>query len=211
MKTGQPMDADLRRIWRAIQKDKDGARALALLKKDGFDLGRLAPDSYSWTGIIASLPFLPNRRARSRVLARPTGLRLTIRFMRELEQALTNGYSRVEAYHRGKKITHSLPSPDFPLSSFRQTVEFLEQVTSCKWVVIEHNPLQNKVATLRWATKWRTKKAHDKELHDLIDAGFRAAGFREGFSMEFESFKKVEVAERDTRQAGRRKLYRQGL
>jgi hypothetical protein len=48
---------DLDRIWRAIRKDKDGARALAILKKHGFDLETIPVESYTWPGIIASFPF----------------------------------------------------------------------------------------------------------------------------------------------------------
>ncbi len=81
---------DLNRIWRAIREDRDGARALAILKKHGFDLERIPVEFYTWPGMIASIPFLPNRRARSRLLSRPRGLRLAIGFLRELARSLAS-------------------------------------------------------------------------------------------------------------------------
>jgi hypothetical protein len=61
-----------------------------------------------------------------------------------------------------------------------ETADFLEKVSGRKWVVAEHNPRQNAIASLRCEIRQRTKKPHDRELADLLDAAFRAAGFREG-------------------------------
>jgi hypothetical protein len=195
---------DLSRIWRAVRKDKDGARALAILKKHGFDLERIPVAFHTWPGIIASIPFLPSRRARSRLLERPYGLRLAITFLRELARSLESPYSRVEA--RDRKSIYMKASDEMKSLRFIETADFLEKVLSKKWVITEHNPRQNAIASLRWEIKWRTKKSHDTELADLLDATFRAGGFNEGFHMTFESLKKTETIERETRKAARRKL-----
>jgi hypothetical protein len=139
---------DLNRIWRAIRTDKEGARALAILKRHGFDLARIPVESYTWPGIIASIPFLPNRRARSRLLSRPRGLRLAIGFLRELARSLASPYSRVEARDRAGVI-YMQASDELNLLRFTKAADFLEKVSSWKWVITEHNPRQNAIASLR--------------------------------------------------------------
>jgi hypothetical protein len=196
---------DLSRIWRAIREDRNGARALATLKKHGFDLDRIPIEFHTWPGIIASIPFLPSRRARSRLLPRPRGLRLATRFLRELARCLATAHLRVEARDRAGVIYMQASDELNPLH-FTKAADFLENVSSWKWAVTEHNPRQNAIASLRWEIRSRTKKSHDTELADLLDAAFRAAGFKEGFRMQFESLKKTETAERETRKAARRKL-----
>ncbi len=196
---------DLSRIWRAIREDRNGARALAILKKYGFDLERMPVEFHTWPGIIVSIPFLPIRRARSRPLERPYGLRLAIRLLRELARSLAQPYLRVEARDRAGVIHMQLSDEIHPVR-LMETADFLERVFSFRWVITEHNPRQNAIASLRWEIKSRAKKPHDTELIDLLDAAFRAAGFKEGFRMQFESLKKTETAERETRKAARRKL-----
>jgi hypothetical protein len=204
MEIEQLHDKDFKRIWQAIRRDEGGARALAILKKHGFDLERIPVQSHTWPGIIVSIPFLPSRRARSRLLERPYGLRLAIRFLRELARSLESPYSRVEAGDR--KSIYMKASDEMKPLRFMETADFLEKVLSKKWVITEHNPRQNAIASLRWEIRWRTKKSHDTVLVDLLDATFRAGGFKEGFRMTVESLKKTETIERETRKAARRKL-----
>lgn len=206
MQIEQLQKEDLNRIWRAIRKDRYGARALAILKKHGFDLERIPVESYTWPGIIASIPFLPKRRARSRLLSRPNGLRLAMRFLRELARSLKSPYSRVEAHDPRAKVIYMRASDELNPLPFMKAADFLERVSSWKWVVAEHNPRQNVIASLRWEIRWRTKKPHDKELADLLDATFRAGGFKQGLYMTFESLKKTETTARETRIVARRKL-----
>jgi|SRR5580704_3649689 hypothetical protein len=204
MQVEQLQQEDLNRIWQAIRKDRYGARALAILKKNGFDLDRIPVGFQTWPGIIASIPFLPSRRARSRLLSRPYGLRLTIRFLRELARSLESPYSSVES--RDRKYIYTKASHEMNPVRFKETADFLEQIVSKKWVITEHNPRQNAIADLRWEIKSRTKKSRDKELADLLDATFRACGFNEGFHVTVEFLKKTETIERETRKAARRKL-----
>jgi hypothetical protein len=206
MQIEQLQHEDLNRIWRAIRKDKDGARALAILKKHGFDLERLPVEHHTWPGMIASIPFLPTCRARSRLLSRPDGLRLAIGFLHELARSLASPYSSVEARDPCNKVIYTNASDELDTLRFVKAAEFLEKVLSWRWVITEHNPRQNAVASLRWEIKWRTKKPHDTELADLLDAAFRAGGLKQGFQMQIESVKKTETCERETRKAARRKL-----
>jgi hypothetical protein len=73
------------------------------------------------------------------------------------------------------------------------------------WAIIQFNPYKYTIALVRWAVRVHTGSPHDKELIDLIDAAYRAAG-KDGFHMELDAFKKIEIHDRDTRMAGRRKL-----
>jgi hypothetical protein len=205
MQIEQLQHENLNKIWQAIRKDKDGARALAILKKHGFDLERIPVTFNTWPGIIVSIPFLPSRRARSWLLSRPYGLRLAIRFLRQLARSLRSPFSRIEASDRAGVIYMQASDEMDPVRLIK-TADFLEKVSSWKWVITEHNPRQNTIAYLRWEIKSRTKEPHDTELADLLDATFRAAGFKEGFHMTFESLKKTETIERETRKAARRKL-----
>lgn len=206
MQIKRQMLRDLERIWNKIQNDRGAASALAALKRDRLNLAGIGVGPNSLPAIIASVPFLPNRRARSRVLPRPQGLRLTIRFLRELGNSLTLPFSRVEAYDARARVMYFPPSDELRPSSFLQATELLERVWSWRWVVTEQNPLVATIALLRWEIRRRTKKPHDRELIDLLDAAYRAAGFREGFPIELESFKKVERQERESRMAASRKL-----
>lgn len=198
--------ADLDRIWRAVRRDKYGAKALANFKKHGFDLERIPVAVGSWPEVIASIPFLPSRRARSRILSRPDGLRLTIRFLRELARSVECPYSNVEAWDG--RYVYTKASDEINPRRFREAADVLEKLFSKTWVITEHNPPQYAIADLRWEIKSRTKKSHDRELTDLLDAVFRAGGFKQGFQMTFEALKKTEIMERETRKAARRKLLR---
>ena len=206
MKIDRRQPEELRRIWRAIQKDKVGAGALTILKEYGFDLDKIGVEPCTWPGIIASIPVLPSQRARSRLLRPPAALRSASGFLLELARGLTSPYSHVEARDPRAGVIYTEGSDELDPRNFLKAAEFLEKVLSRKWVITEHNPLQNAIASLRWEIKWRTKKPHDKEIVDLLDAAFRAAGFKKGFQMQFESLKKAEKFERETRKAGRRKL-----
>ena len=197
---------DLIRIWRLVKKDEDGARALAILKKHGFDLVRIPVESDSWPGIIASIPFLPHRPARSRLLARHNSLRIAIRFLHELAQSLAGPYCSVEARDPRAKVIHMKASDEMNPARFVEATEFLEKVYRRNWVITEHNQRQNAIASLRWEIKWRTKKPHDTEVAALLDAAFRAGGFKDGLQMQLESLKKTESNERGTRKTARLKL-----
>jgi hypothetical protein len=110
MQTERLQQEDLKKIWSTIRKDRYGARALAILKRDGFDLVRIPVESRTWPGMIASIPFLPNLRARSRLLPRPQYLRLSIGFLRELSRSLASPHCHVEAYDPRERIIYMKPS-----------------------------------------------------------------------------------------------------
>lgn len=206
MQTERLQQEDLKKIWSTIRKDRYGARALAILKRDGFDLVRIPVESRTWPGMIASIPFLPNLRARSRLLPRPQYLRLSIGFLRELSRSLASPHCHVEAYDPRERIIYMKPSNEMSPLLFTEAVNCLEKMRSWKWVIAEHNPRQHAIASLRWEIRWRTRKPHDKELADLLDATFRACGLKESSYMASESLKKTETTERETRKAARRKL-----
>ena len=114
-------------------------------------------------------------------------------------------YTIVEAHdHRARVLYVNNPEVMVP-GDFVATAAFIERIFSLRWAVTHHNPFQNVVASLRWQARRRTGHPHDRELIDVFDAAFRAAG-KDGFPMELGAFKKVLAHEQATRVAGRRKL-----
>jgi hypothetical protein len=201
-------DDKLEKLWKVIRRDEAGARALRVLRTAGFDLDSIGAAAcsdgpYTWSGMIVSIPFLPNRRARSRLLPRLPSARPVIRQLRELAQATEDPYCDVGAHDKRKRTVYGKAA--ITARHWIKVVEFLDIVFSRKWVIVQFNPLKYTIALVRWAVRVHTREPHDKELIDLIDAAYRAAG-KDGFHMPLETFKKIEIHDRDTRKAGSRKL-----
>lgn len=192
-------------IWRKVVANPNGSRSLKLLKQSGFDLR-----SGTWPARIVAIPFLPNRRARTRALRSPRSARLVIRFLRELARAVETPYCHLEAYDTRKRVLYIGPSVESGMHPKRllETADFLDMMCSRKWAVAEHNPQQNEIAGLRWEIKFRTRQAHDNELVDLLDAVYQASGYKDGFPMDYDTLKKVIRNEKNTRMALRRKVRR---
>jgi hypothetical protein len=200
-----PSREKLERVWRAVKQDPDGARALKVLREAGWDLGAVPVDTYTWSGMVASIPFLPNRRARSSRQPSYRSARPLARWLREMAQAILSPYTSVEAHDPRVRVIH-INNPEVMVPhEFVATAAFLERTFSLRWAVTHHNPYQNVIASLRWEARARMEHPHDHELIDLIDAAFRVAG-KDGFPMGLDAFKKVLAHEQATRVAGRRKL-----
>jgi hypothetical protein len=96
MESKKIRDEELERIWKTVNCDRDGARALKRLKEYGWDLGRVPIGPQTWSGITASVPLSPNRRARSYVLRKPQAFRSVISFLDKLVGVLTGPYNQFE-------------------------------------------------------------------------------------------------------------------
>jgi hypothetical protein len=213
--TDLPPLQKLEEVWLSIRQDKDGARALKTLKKAGFDLESIGvfacwPGPYTWPGMIACIPYLPNRRARSSRQPQLRSARPVIAFLREMARATQETYANVEVHDKRKHILYGTLAEEIRHPRLEEAANVVEWVFTKRWVVTHHNPRQNAIASLLWEIRFRTKKPHYQELIDLIDAAFRAAG-RNGFPMELEALKKVESHDHDTRVAARRKLIGPGF
>jgi hypothetical protein len=151
---------------------------------------------------IAVIPLLPNRRARSRVLPVPRGARRVVRFLREISEMAAKPYSEVQA-HDGNGITYFGTGAVRDVLKSGQLAGSLEKALGCRWVLTESNAQQNALASLSWEVKERTGKLHDRQLADVLDAVFRAAGKK--FSESHDTIRKSLDHELHVRQAGLRK------
>jgi hypothetical protein len=200
-----PSNHELQIVWNKIRRDSAGAKALRILKSAGFDLERIPAETGTHSGMIASIPFLPNKRARSRLQPQLPSARPVIRFLRELARATEDTYSNVEAHDKRNHILFGKFNDRIRPPRLEEAASFLEWVFSKRWVVIQHNPYKNAISWLRWYVIYYTGAPHDRELIDLLDAAFRAAG-KGGFPLELETFKKLGFQDEDTDITGRRRL-----
>lgn len=206
MDTREIPEKELVRIWNIVRNDRDGARALRKFKSHGFDLGGVPVGLNTWSGMAASIPLLPNRRARSHVLRKPSSVTSIIQFLSELSKMLVTPYVRFEAHDLKAGIIYIQNLEGVDLRRATEVADFLKRVTSVRWTITEHNPRQNAIASVRWQIRHSTGKARDRELMDLLDAVFRAAGTKETLGISWDSLKKSDTNERETRTAARRKL-----
>src|SRR5229473_7293787 len=110
-----PTQTDLRNIWDKVQKDSIGKRALSILKRDGLDINAIPVKPHTCPGRIATIPFLPNRHARSRSIVLPKTTRLVIRSLKELGDAMADPFAFLEARSR-EGVIHPKPgiAREFP-------------------------------------------------------------------------------------------------
>jgi hypothetical protein len=142
-------------LWEKVERDQDGKRALDTLRRDGFRLKFPIE-------IFATIPFLPNTRAKSRrVTASLSGARTTIRFLRELEK----NWPELRTTYRGQM-------------DFGVTADSLKEVVSHKWVATEINTRASAITVLQNAVRRSTGKPHYREMLDLLESIFRVAGTR---------------------------------
>src|SRR5579884_2196185 len=149
MKTGI-QEEELKRIWNAVSKDRDGARALRNIKTYGFDLGAVPVGINTWSGMTASIPLLPNRRARSRALRKPRSAATVVEFLVKLCELLAIPYQSFEAHDPIERTIHINNLEGVDLRRVAETANFVRKVTSVRWVFTEHNPRQNAIASIRW-------------------------------------------------------------
>lgn len=202
MKVPVPLET-LEAVWRKVEKDADGSRALKSLYDAGFTPRPLE---------VAVIPFLPARRARSRSISVPGSGRLVSRFLREVGDAVAESHCAVEARDRSGVI-HAGPGVARKFPNLHELADSLDQVLRCKWAVTWHNQRQNAVARLQWEARQHVRErtgnpdAHvPPEIAHLLGAVFRIAGKKMGVRRK--SLKRVLAHETATRKAGRKKLPR---
>ena len=201
-----PSDAELQEIWNKIRKDPAGKKALETLKSAGYDyLEKMPASRESVSGLIASVPFLPNNRARSRLKPKLPSAQPVIRFLREVAQAREDRYSNVEAHDKRIHTLYGRAYPEIQAKRFEETADFLEWVFTKRWAVTQFNPLNSAIYEIRCAFNCCAGAPHDKELIDLLDAAFRAAE-KPGFPLQLDSLIKLGHQISRTRLTGRRRL-----
>jgi hypothetical protein len=81
--------ASLSDIWKVAKKNEQAKNAIEILKQKGLDLESM------WH-VIAMIPLLPQRRARSRLLPLPGGAWRVVRFLREMAELTAAPYTEVQ-------------------------------------------------------------------------------------------------------------------
>jgi hypothetical protein len=195
--------AQLCDIWEKICSDADARGALERLARWGFRISHLKPvdatfKQPSWADYIAALPLLPNNPSTRRIHHK-ISFRKYLPLVRELREiAAEVKMPFVEVTIFGTK--------DYALRAIRtlpedllKAAEMLEHFFSWDYYVRYVNPRNALIAELRWTIRSRTGRPHDRELNVLIDAAFRAAGFKEDCFIDSTTLDRIEKREKESR------------
>jgi hypothetical protein len=206
----EPLSTErLRNVWEKILSDPDARLALKRLDEAGFRISHLMPHDASfkhpnWADYIAALALLPNEPTTRRIHSK-TSFRKYSPLVRELREFAAN----VNAPFVDLGIAGQT---DFPITGLRtlredllKTASMLEHFLSWDYSIRHVNPRNALIAELRWTIRYRTGKPHDRELSALIDAAFRAAGYKDGLYLDATTLDRIEKRDRESRQkAGQR-------
>jgi hypothetical protein len=207
-----PSDAELQKMWNKVRRDPGAAKALKKLELAGYDgLSTIPASKDSITGAIALVPFLPNKRARSRLQPKLPSARPIIRFLRELTLAARDDYSNLEAHDKRNAWVFGKAFKDLHPRKLEEMTNFLDWVFSMRWLIIHHNPRKLEIYEIREDFVDNTGKPHDAQILDLLDAAFRAAS-KPNFKLEIDDLKKIGSEIHRTEGVGARRLVgRSGL
>jgi hypothetical protein len=189
-------------IWEKIRSDDQGRRALGRLDEAGFRISHLKPTDAtfghpSWADYIAALPLVPNKPS-TRYIHTKTKLQKYWPLVRELRQ-----FAARLSILTDVRIFGGRDYPDFHKSTLRddllKTAEMLDHFLSWDYYVCNPNLRNALIAELRYTIRERTGKPHDSELNVLIDAAFRAAGYKEGSYIESNTLDRIEKRQKESR------------
>jgi hypothetical protein len=208
-------------IWQKILSDGDGRRALELLDEAGFPISHLKPTDAtfnhpSWADYIAAIPLLANKPS-TRLIHSKISLRKYRPVVEELRQfaeivrmpfmELTIfGSEDYPNFFGGKDY------PDFTLSTLRddllKTATMLEHFLSWDYCVRNLNPRHAVIAELRHTIRQKTGRPHDRELNDLMDSAFRAAGSKKDCYIDSTTLERIEKRQRESRVKAHQRIRR---
>jgi hypothetical protein len=190
-------------IWEKILSDTDARRALDRLDEAGFRISHLNPSDAtfkhpSWADYIAAQPFLPNKPS-SRRIHNKTSFRKywpLVRELRELAATMNMPFVKVAIFSR-----RDYPSPvnGTLREDLLKAATMLDHLLSWDYLVQYLNPRNAVIAELRWTIRDRTGKPHDREINALIDAAFRAAGYKEGYYIDSTTLDRIEKRQKESR------------
>lgn len=192
----------LREIWRKVLTDTDAREALKRLERAGFPISHLKPNDATfvhpnWADYISALPLLPNKPS-TRQIHYATSSRKYLPLVRELREftECVGPFREVQIFTR----------KDYPVSAIgtlredlSKAASMLECYLSWNYSVRHVNPRHAVIAELRWTIRYRTRKPHDRELNILLDAAFRAAGFKEGYYIDPTALDRIEKRQKEIR------------
>lgn len=152
-------------LWEKVERDHEGRRALAVLRRDGFHSNLPLP-------VFATIPNLPNRRAKSNSLPAPKGAaRAVINYLRDLERHWPDLYLKNA---RSGKIYYL--RENLQRLGFDGLADDIERIFACEWVGVERGTRASTIAVLARSIRQTTGKPHYRELLQLLGSIFAAAG-----------------------------------
>lgn len=186
-----PSDVVLQRMWNKIRRDPAAAKAIKTLESAGYDgLATMPATKDTMPGSIALVPFLPNRRARSRLQPGLPSAQPIIRFLRELDDAVKDDYSNLQAHDKSGPWVFGKAYEYIQPPKLEETANFLAWLFSMRWLFVHYNPRKLQIYEIRMDFIERTGRPHDVQILDLLDAAFRAAG-QPNFKLVVDDLKKV--------------------
>ena len=205
-----PTNKRLCDIWEVILSDSDARKALERLDQAGFRISHLKPNDATfkhptWADYIAAIPLLPNEPSTRRIHSK-TSLRKYWPLIQELRQFA----ARVNFPFVDVTIYGETDYPVFAVDTLREDLlkaaTMLEYFLSWNYCVLHLNPRNAVIAELRWTIRERTGRPHDRELNVLIDAAFRAAGYKEGCYIDSTALDRIEKRQGESRVKANRRI-----
>jgi hypothetical protein len=190
-------------IWEKIQSDSDAHRALERLDEAGFRISHLKPQDAtfkhpSWADYIAAIPLLPNEPTTRRI-HRKTSFRKYWPLVRELQAfaaKVNKPFVEVAIFGSRDYLDSAINTLGEDLLKAAST---LERFLFWDYYVRYVNPRNALIAELRWTIREKTGRPHDRELATLIDAAFRAAGYKEGCYIDSTALDRIEKRQKESR------------
>jgi hypothetical protein len=204
-------------IWEKILSDTDGRRALERLDEAGFQISHLKPRDAnfkhpSWADYITALPLLPNkpstRHIHSKIRLRK--YRPLVEELRQFAATVNLPFMELTIYGSKDYPNYGKDYPNYALSTLRdellKAATMVEHFLSWDYSVRNLNPRNAVIAELRWTIRQRTGRPHDRELNDLIDSAFRAAGSEEDCYIDSTALDRIEKRELESRTKANKRI-----
>jgi hypothetical protein len=197
-------------IWEKIRADTDARRALARLGEAGFRISHLKPMDAtfkypSWADYIAALPLLSDKPSTRRIYLK-TRLRKYWPLVRELRRFADKWNAPFVEVKIFACKDHSRPGIRTLRKDLLKAASMLEHFLSWDYYVRYSNRRNAVIAELRWTIRERTGRPHDRELNVLIDAAFRAAGYKNACHIDSTTLDRIEKREKENREKVNRRV-----
>jgi hypothetical protein len=187
-------------IWEKVLSDIDARGAFERLGKAGFPISHLKPNDAtfkrpSWPDYICALPLLPNKPS-TRHIHDPTSPQKYLALVQELRElaGAEGAFREVVIFARRDYSAVGTLREDL-----LKTASMIENYSYWHYCIRHINPRHALIAELRWTIRHRTGKPHDRELNILLDASFRAAGYKDGFYMDPNALDRIEKRQSESR------------
>jgi hypothetical protein len=199
-------------IWEKVRSDGTGRRALKRLDEAGFRISHLSPSDAtferpSWADYVAAIPLLPNKPSTRRIHRK-----IKLQKYRPLVLELRQFAAKVASPFAVLTVLGAKDclDPDKGISrdDLLKAATVVEHFLSWDYCVRNLNPRHAVIAELRWTIRQRTGRPHDRELNDLMDSAFRAAGSKKDSYIDSTTLERVEKRQRESRVKAHQRIRR---